>query len=243
MKIACRLLFALFFISSSAFAQSFPIRIGTDSAFAGELIDLPIILSDPEAVYAQGARILRVKYFYNSTVLENLPADPGTTLIRAVGIGDIGITLKNTPDTVIGVLHFRAGLGNAPSTAIRIDSASTDSPGALLAPTNGLFSLRGVCYEGGTRLMNPTGSPSIIIPNPVATESLFAIGVTLIEEGPTRLYLADLLGRTSRVYLHEVASPGDRTLRLDLAGIANGTYLLILETPTTQLTRTIEVAR
>jgi len=244
MYLACRLLFvALICISTKLLAQPYSIRIGTDSAFAGETVNLPIILSDPEAVFAQGARILRVKYLYNSTVLENLAGDPGTTLIRAVGIGDIGITLKNTPDTVIGMLHFRAGLGNAPSSVIHIDSTSTDSPNALLSPTDGLFALRGVCYEGGPRLMNPTGEASISVPTPVASEMIFTVGITLIEEGHTKLYLSDMLGRTSKEFVNTLLSPGSRSIPLDLSGVANGNYLLILETPTKQLSRTIKVAR
>ncbi len=228
---------------SAIVPQSYAIRIGIDSAYAGELVDLPIILSDPQTVYAQGARILRVKYLYNSTLLENLPGDPGTTLIRAVGIGDIGLTLTNAPDSIIGRLHFRAGLGNAPNTALQIDSASTDSPNALLVPTDGLFSLRGICYEGGPRLMNPSGTPSINVPTRITTGSHLPVAITLIEEGRTKLYLADMLGRTTKIYLNEVVLPGNRHLTLDLTAIPTGTYLLVLETPTTQLTRSIEVTR
>jgi hypothetical protein len=242
MQTACRLLFfALLTVSSSVFAQIFPIRIGVDSAFAGDTVYLPVILNDAPSVLAQGATSVRVNCSYNTTMLEPLP-DVNTNRDVA-GRVDFSINLTPSMDTVIGWLPFRAGLGNAISTVVKIEAASTNSPNANLAATNGIFTLRGICYEGGTRLMNPSGTPSIIVQRPIATESHFPLQLTTIEEGRTKLYLSDMLGRIARSYLNEFLSPGHRMLSLDLAGIANGQYLIILETPTRQLTRTIEVAR
>jgi hypothetical protein len=242
MPTACRLLFfALLCIWSSVTAQTFPIRIGIDSAFAGDTVYIPVILNDAPSLIAQGATSVRVNCSYNTTMLEPIP-DPNINRDVA-GRVDFAVTLTASMDTVIGTLPFRAGLGNAVSAIMNIISASTNSPTVLLAPTNGLFVLRGVCFEGGPRLMNPSGTPSIIIPNSFAFSSSFPVELTTIEEGRTKLYLADMLGRRTKEYINDFLAPGNRKLSLDLTGIANGNYLLILETPTKQVTRTIEVAR
>jgi WD40 repeat protein len=225
---------------NNAIQATFPIRIGIDSAFAGEIVYLPVILNDVPSALAQGATSVRVNCSYNTTMLEAL-ADPNTNRDVA-GRVDFAISLTAAMDTVIGMLPFRAGLGNAASAVINIQSATTNSPSVTLTPTNGLFTLRGVCFEGGARLMNPSGVPSIVMPS-TAFDASIPAEITTIEEGRTKLYLVDLLGRTAKIYAHDITTPAKRKLLLDLTGIANGKYLLILETPTKQITRTIEVAR
>jgi hypothetical protein len=220
---------------------AFPVRIGIDSAFAGDTVHLPVILNDPQSVLAQGATLVRVTCSYNTTMLLPLP-DPNTNRDVA-GRVDFAISLNASMDTVIGTLPFQAGLGNAISSTLKIELATTNSPSATLTPTDGLFTLRGICYEGGPRLMNPSGVPSIIVSSPHANDVQLPITLTLIEEGRAKLSLVDMLGRISKTFIDQSYSPGDHKLLLDLTGIANGNYLLILETPTKHITKTIEVAR
>lgn len=251
MQAAYRLLyFALLFINTSVLAQSqspdhsqasFPIRIGTDSAFAGEMFRLPIILNDVASVMAQGATLVGIQCSYNTTVLEPLP-DPAIN--RDVpGRLFIGITLDASMDTIIGYIPFRAGLGNSPTSGLNFESATTNSANAQLAATNGLFVLRGVCYEGGPRLINPSGTPLIITQKPLITDSHFAVEVRTIEEGATKLYLFDMLGRKAKVFFDEYTLPASRKMTLDVGDISNGKYLLVLETPTKLITQTLEVVR
>ena len=242
MHIAYRtLVVALCLLANSLFAQTYAVYIGIDSAFAGDIIRIPVVVPDVAALQAQGGTLVGVNVSYNTTVLEPLD-DPHTNNDVA---GRVAFSLVLTPgmDSVLGTLPFRAALGNSATSVLRIESASTNAPGAQLVPTNGLFSLRGVCYEGGPRLMNPSGSPSITIPNPLASSASLPIELTLIEQGRTKLWITDMLGRTTKVFINDLVEPGKRKLALDLTSIATGKYLLILQTPTQQITRTIEVAR
>ena len=242
MQIAYRsLIVALSLAASSLVAQTFPVYVGVDSVFAGEIVRVPIVLPDIAALQAQGGTLVGVNVSYNTTVLEPLD-DPHTNNDIA---GRVIFSLVLTPgmDTVLGTLPFRAALGNSATSVLRIESATTNAPGAQLIPTNGLFTLRGVCYEGGPRLMNPTGTASIAIPNPLSTSSSLPIELTLIEQGRTKLWITDMLGRTTKMFIDDQVEPGKRKLTLDMTSIATGKYLLILQTPTQQVTRTIEVAR
>lgn len=241
MQIAYRtFVIALCLAASSLLAQTYPIRVGIDSAFAGDIVRLQIILPDVAALQAQGGTLVGVNVSYNTTVLEPL-IDPHTNNDVAGRVA-FSLVLTAGMDSVLGTLPFRAALGNAATSVLKIESATTNAPGAQLITTNGLFVLRGVCNEGGTRLMNPSGSPSIAIPNPVASSSL-PVELTLIEQGSTKLWLSDMLGRKAKVFIDDRFEPGTRKFALDLSTIAAGTYLLILETPTQHVTRTIEVAR
>ena len=64
-----------------------------------------------------------------------------------------------------------------------------------------------------------------------------------MEDGPTRLTLVDLLGRTVRTVVEGVMEPGGYRSGIDPSALASGGYLLRLETPTSSLTRPLTIRK
>ena len=145
---------------------------------------------------------------------------------------------------VNGEPTFVAGLGNAESTPVRIDDI-TWSQGCPpdVAKSDGMFVLHELCRDGGTRLFSTDGQLKLgkATPNPALSET--TIRFALIEEGVTRLYVVDMGGERIATIADDVMIPGSYTATLNVSTLGQGNYILVLETPTAQLTTTMFVRK
>ncbi|MFB6272447.1 MAG: T9SS type A sorting domain-containing protein [Salinibacter sp.] len=87
--------------------------------------------------------------------------------------------------------------------------------------------------EGGLSLKAP-------YPNPATRRATVEYAVPQQQAGGARLELYDVLGRRVRTV---AVKPGPQTRRLDVSGLASGTYILRLTTGGTQQTRNLTVVR
>ena len=135
-----------------------------------------------------------------------------------------------------------AGLGNAESTPAVIEDI-TWSQGCPpeVAKSDGIFVLHRLCRDGETRLFSADGQLKLggITPNPALSEA--TIRFALIEEGETRLYLVDMKGERVATVVDHVMIPGSYSAILDISGFDRGNYIVVLETPTAQLSEKLIV--
>ncbi len=148
----------------------------------------------------------------------------------------------------IAKIKFVAGLGNVKETAIDIvDFNWFDKNGDIVdygpEVRSGIFKLLGICSKGGDRLLNPTGEVGMItiIPNP-ANESV-EIKFNLIEKGPTKLTLTNLLGEAIDILYENNGDTGQQVISYNFNGLPSGTYYFILQTPTIIKSQKLEVIR
>lgn len=110
--------------------------------------------------------------------------------------------------------------------------------------TDGAVTLTGLCQQGGTRLFVDTSGTLTLAqndPNPFTGETM--ITYHTIEDGQTKLYIMDVIGRHVADLADGPAKAGDYTVHFNGAILRTGMYYYILETPTRRLIRQMVVVR
>ena len=225
---------------------------GSVSGAPGDTVSLPftIVPLDPPAPSPPGTPspgpLGFTAYFtFNNTLLtpveKNAITEEGPTERTAAWQGewnplDSSITWRN------GVPRFIAALGNEESTPVAIGKIEWNRGCPPdVAKLNGTFTLTELCRDGGTRLFSADGSLKLVgaAPNPVLSET--AIRFALIEEGETRLYLINMRGERAATLVDGPMIPGSYTATFNASELESGTYLIVLETPTAQLSERLIV--
>ncbi|MCX6153447.1 MAG: choice-of-anchor D domain-containing protein [Candidatus Kapabacteria bacterium] len=218
------------------------ITVGNGEASPGEILEIPITISNPDSLRVSTATGFSGELNFNASLLAVLNYPSGAVLngIRTIPLNNLSI--KNTD---IAKIKFKAALGNADRTALWLTNYRINGDSVTLDTANGSFKLLGICYQGGQRLLqtNPAGAEIISVsPNP-ATD-LIDIKINLIEYGETRLSLYDLSGKVIKEILCEnISASGVRNFSVRTDKISDGKYILQLETPSAKLFQLISVVK
>lgn len=215
----------------------------TVSARQGEIVDVPITIDDAAAALGVGATRIDVTLDYNATLLDPIGTTPRGTVSGGRRTIALTFPLAAAADTVLGVLRFRAALGNDSTTALDLSGAAADIPALSVAERDGTFRLLDLCREGGARLLNPDGIAALKLVARGPIGSYADAELETIESGITRLELYDISGRIVRRFLNDDLPTGRRTLRLDFTDVPQGRYFLLFSTPTVRAVTPVEVAR
>lgn len=211
----------------------------------GEEIKIPLLY---EAInfedFPEGLQNLNVTLRFNSTLLEP-KFELNNSFIDENGVREINFnhTINREGDR-LGELEFTVGLGNSMSTSLNIrDIYPNDDLVISILEEDGTFSLDDICLEGGLRLFDPTGRLLLKqnTPNPVINNT--TIEFELLEPGFTNLYIVDILGKTVKTIAGSNMQKGTYVYLVDLSEVPNGSYNLILETPTGRLSRRLDINR
>jgi hypothetical protein len=211
------------------------VSINSDSAYAGEVRVIKLIL---EKVKPEGIKAIASRYSatikFQKTILTPLDQRKisefrnDSTLVKVEG------ELPNS-NTLISI-PMMAGLGTVEETTLEIsDFKLIDNMGEELEYNveyrYGTFKLLGICREGGTRLINPTGKAEIlsIMPNPASED--IEIKVNLIEDGATLVSVYNSNGMKIKEY-SIIGETGQKTINLNARDFSNGLYFIQLQTPT-----------
>jgi uncharacterized protein (TIGR02145 family) len=210
------------------------VTVKNDSAYAGDIRRLKLIMSGlkPEEL-ASLAPNFSAKIRFQKTILTPLKKTERNVINDSTYMNISG-KIPTTND--LGQLLVIAGLGTVEETTIDIvEFILTDDSGNKvdfnIKTQPGLFKLLGICREGGTRLINPTGKAEIlsIIPNPASED--IDINVNLIEDGTTTLSIFNSNGLKVKE-LNISGETGMQTIKLDGRDYSNGLYFIQLQTPT-----------
>lgn len=150
---------------------------------------------------------------------------------------------KNVTNDTLVTMRFQVMLGDADITVMNISNFQWLDAVANVTTTNGSFTLVGICRAGATRLLRSGGSFGLrtVSPNPV--DATATIEFDVIEEGPTRLILRNMLGQPVVTIVDEPLAPGRYVAHLKSHGIAAGLYYCILTSATQSDMTAIEVVR
>ena len=155
-----------------------------------------------------------------------------------------GVRPDNQIDGVLKAIGFTAALGDTVETEITIETfAFTNGKKVLIKKYNGLFRLTKLCKEGGTRLFSETDTMLLMQNRPNPANSLTTISFTLIEEGNSKLWLTDVLGRRIQTLLDDPIKPGAYQIQVNSTLLPVGNYFYILQTPTSVKRRMMRVER
>jgi len=184
------------------------------------------------------------KIAFNRTLL--IPA-PGSYTSMSVKGDSLIVTYNGTgaanPPGVLMNLPFTAALGDDSCTPVTIDSFAWNVPNIAVTVQNGSFCLTNLCYQGGARLINPTGTVTLSAAQPNPAHTSIEIGYSLIEQGHTTLILYDVLGHEVLRMVDADLQPGTYSVAADVSTLPPGTYVYSLRTPTIVKSDHFQIAR
>ena len=146
------------------------------------------------------------------------------------------------------VYRFKAMLGNSESTEIRIVNASTINGEVSIPDTEfSTFSLQDVCRnEAGeiVRLFDPTfNAAAIDLDGSNLIQQTTTFNFSVLESGMHRIRLIDLNGNVVAQPVYGNYNTGIYQAMIDPSNIPNGSYIMILETPTQIISENIRVMK
>ncbi len=139
-------------------------------------------------------------------------------------------------------MPFEVLWGDTTCSRIRIDSVQwNDETSATLLGAECDICAE-LCNEGGVRLFYASGRVSLFNhPNPFNATTM--IEFEIIEKGTTDVSIYDRLGRRIATVVHDDLEPGRYLMRFDASALASGTYFCVLQTPTEQRLKLMEVLK
>lgn len=213
-------------------------------AAPGERVSIPIEMSDAVNLERNGIKTFSGTIRFNRTLLA--PIDPNVTLTDA---GDDRLLAFNgtiPQDAVTGgtltSLNFIAALGDRQQTPLAIEAIDFAEGSVATSLVNGLFKLSGLCVDGGTRLIDASGATVLrpVRPNPASGAA--EIEYETVEDGRTRIYLVDVVGRRIGIVDADIMA-GRYIAPFDASRLNSGTYVCVMETPTQRLHTLLRVEK
>ncbi|MDT3739666.1 MAG: choice-of-anchor D domain-containing protein [Candidatus Kapabacteria bacterium] len=218
-------------LSGKVFTAYASIKTIEISAYAGDQIELPIILNDKESLDISGVTSLSAELIFNPTLLYPI----GYNVIK-INEKEAKIKIENinpnvNANQVLTTIQFIAALGNAESCKLTLSNAESVGGEAEIQVIDGTFKLLGICYEGGARLINPNNKVELLQISPNPNDGNLAVELNLIEEGFSTLSIYNSNGQL--MYEQNITgTTGKIDLNIDTKEYGNGLYFVSLQTPT-----------
>lgn len=232
------------------------VRTGNFSGRPGDTSTMDILLEDMQGVYGSLVSSIDLTLQFNATLLEPI-VEPSTggesiTILSDDIRGGVRTLILRIPaanaftgwagSNVLGRMRFAVGLGNDSVTTMELqDPRPSDAP-LKLRTASGEFSLLGICYEGGPRLVDPIRRPTVQLrPNPASATTVLEFDIH--EAGDVLATVVDLFGRPVQTIADQALNPGHYSLTFDAATIPSGSYMVILETRSARISHPLVVRR
>ncbi len=213
------------------------------SANPGRQTEVKIKMLYADGLDWAGVDRLEATLSYNASILAYRGQNGADSVDGRNGYVKFQIPVSFTADSIVASLRFYAGLGSDSVSGLVLDTAFSIDGGAEVELLPGRFVLTGICYDGGVRLLNPSGRIALAPPRPNPAMDATEIDVETVEAGRTRLEVVDLLGRTVAVPFDGELDTGLHVLSFDVGQLGSGRYHLVLKTPTEMIVQRLEVVR
>lgn len=219
--------------------------LGTAGAAPGGRVSIPLLLRNAGGLEECGAQTFVATLRYNASLLQ-IERIAGGNVLSDTMIGTERFVIvegDRRGDTLMTLDGF-ATLGNAESTPLGFIWFRWDRCHLIpVDAADGEFTLLDLCRDGTTRLVDGSGDMALKqnIPNPAGGR--VTIEYEIAEDGPTRLYITDVMGNTVLAPVDGYQSRGRYVLAVDVSALPPGSYYYILQTATQRLGRVMRVVR
>ena len=218
------------------------LRVGSVQTKIGQQVGVPVYVSNKVNFDRTAASSLGVVLRFNGTILTPTGSTPQGTF-EPDGTRRIEVTVPITQtDSLATTLQFLTSWGNDTVGVIDIDSLIL-SDTLEITTIPGRVSLTDICYQGGARLFRSTDLSTGIQIAPMPVRSSTTVYVTAIEPGYTRVELVNLNGRVVQTLVDRTLSAGTWFVPLDVSTLPNGSYYVVLSTPSQRIVERMEVVR
>jgi len=204
--------------------------IGNYEAFAGDKVDISIILQNQLNFDIAEITEIDVSLIYNSTVLapQGITGTKIDEFTSKIELNNLSIN-----NGEIARIPFIAGLGNAEISELTLNYKFSNDVIADIRIDNGKFTMLGICEEGGARLINPNSQAGVVSIQPNPTDAVIKLELNFIERGYSEVTLVNYLGETVKtIFAKELTSSEQIHQSVDLSDLPTGHYNLIYKTPT-----------
>jgi WD40 repeat protein len=224
-------------------ADSLIISIANTTAYPGDIIEMPLVIRDNGDKIIPN-RIITGEIEYNASLLESL----NSNIKPMIRDGKANAKFSITADIKNGEIFkfkFKAGLGDDTSTIVSLKNVSiTDAGRIKIAEIDGIFSLKGVCKQGGLRLFDPFTQIILSEPSPNPTNSKTSISFGLGYTGNVKLFVCDMNGKNVLDLFNSTVNGGKiYSIDFNANTFSSGKYLLIFETPFSKETKSLEIEK
>ncbi len=220
------------------------IKAGGAEAKPGEVFYIPIILVDKNKLEITAVTGLKTDLSYNASMF--YPVDLKYT---AYENGRAFIHLDSLPadvpaGTVLDSIRCIAALGNAVETQLILENSAALGDDIEVRTIDGIFSLKGLCHEGGTRLVNTENKMGILSFKPNPAENELTVEVNFAEKGMTGLYLYNGTGGIAKeIFTGNIETAEIIEFTVSLNDISPGAYFLIFRSPSYRETHPLMIVK
>jgi hypothetical protein len=216
------------------------IELGTIEAAIGETFTLPISVKWSDTRVLCNFDFNSIGLVYNKSILQPV----GVHSNRRIE-GDLEfIELNgNNLEQFVKEVKFTAVLGKTECTPVEITHILYDCSEIKVSSINGQVCLKGICKEGGTRLVNTDARQFLTVNHNTYNDKIIIIKFGTIEKGSIELGIYDYLGRKQLINEMNELEPGSYEYQIDVSPLGSGLYYLILKTPTNIITQPLMLAR
>lgn len=221
-------------ITGAGASSSAVLVVGDNAGYPGDIVSIPIRLSQAFQLALSGAKEFHGQLTMNATVLEPTnPALRGTIngFDRTI---DLTLPVQPVSGDILGTIECKVMLGTEDTMTLNLLNLDAGGAPVGLSAEAGTFTVLGICEAGGKRLFNPYGQPQMSIsPNP--PHEGINISVHTVETGHHTLRVISSLGETVALINDGIVDHGDYMFTYPTHTLSNGTYKIILQTPTTHI--------
>jgi hypothetical protein len=235
---------ASIYIPRDVHPPSITLSIDTVSGAPCDIITIPIRIDTSYNMPPSGATIYITEITFNQSLL--MPMDKTNYVIhgRWGTLTVYGTRPDNQTQGLLQGIRFGVALGDSVATIIKMETfVFSNGKKVRISTYNGLFKLANICTQGGARLFAESDSLLLKqnVPNPA--QSSTRITYSLLEEGNSKLWVSDILGRRVATLFDGDIQPGVYSVDLNTSALSEGNYFYILQTPTSVLRRMMRIQR
>ena len=207
------------------------LKVSNTEAYPSDEIEIPIKVTDAQNLFRAGIAAIDVVLSFNPSIL--YPKGYSVTAVNdTLATITVNNLLVNNPSGISEIrIPFVVMLGNADSCTLGIEQVIPQGGTASINTYNGVFTLLGICREGGTRFVLGNSLPFLVkvIPNP--SDGNVEIDVAVIEKGTSTMRIFSSNGTLMEE--HRFTTLGNKKIAIDSRAYNDGVYFITLQTPST----------
>ncbi len=232
----------------SALSAPRPVRIALATvtvpvlrAAPGERVSVPVTLTFSEDLLTAGAGSFTARLRFNNEILEPVAGSAVFSQQGTDRIVDISGPLRDTIG-VLATFECTAMLGRVDRVPITLERFNWDAGAVRTTMVSGEFQII-ACLEGGVRLFDGSVPATLAQNRPNPFNATTTIDYAVVEAGPVRLEVIDMLGRSVAILEDGHKQPGAYRVVFDAGSLPSGLYHAVLQTPTMTLLRAMSLVK
>ncbi|MBC8146219.1 MAG: hypothetical protein H7X80_11595 [bacterium] len=203
---------------------------GTATAAPGEEVLIPIYARNAVELGSSGATSIRTRVRFNASMLLPISPTPQGVIIGNDRVIDMDLPLNIAGDSAIQRLNFRVAVGDDTVTAITLESSTAVGGSISLTERAGLFRVRGLCEDGGTRLFRSQQAALLRAPYPNPVRDHATVEYELAADEYVRIELLDAVGALRSTLVDRPVNAGKHSFEIATSILPSATYRIQMTT-------------